>query len=162
MLNHIANTLSANRNGLDLGISTMSSAAPVALVNMIRPSNPVRHVHPRYPREVEHGSPTTETPAVVTSLRALLEGCGGSLRGTGDSKRLEARTGPRCPRMGRVSVSRLVHGSWRSAWLAFQRFLDQVQQRQSDADARARLASDPTTGAQRLAPRFARAWVFGS
>jgi hypothetical protein len=135
MLNHIANTLSANRNGRGLGIVTMSGAKIVALVNQAHTTTPVRHVHPRFRRDVEHGSPTSRLEALPGLERS----------GVGQQ-----------PVLGRVS------GSWQSAWSLVRRVLKPMQSPLCQADARSRPASDTATGTQDRTPRYARAWIYGS
>ena len=166
-MNHIASTLSANRNGLGLGIVTMSSAKIVALVNQARPTTrvKVRHVHPRFPRDVQHGVPTVGRSVGVTCAVATLTGRSSAYSTPlGVPKRLAASLGRAALRVGSCFVSGRALGSWRSAWSRLSLFLDPMPMRRTvDADARKpRQAADAATGAQRPGPRFARAWVFGS
>ena len=166
MLNRkIASAVFASRKSLELGNGGTLSGACAALVNMAHGSSaPVRHTHPRFIQNATHGvSPSVA--AVCPPYRSFIPcGIAGDLRPTAASasKRsgsVQART------FGggeREFVRGCAPGSWRSPLLIIGRGLERLVVRLANAAAGPRLALIPAAGTQRLAPRFARAWVFSS
>ena len=137
MLNHITGTVSANRKSFELGNGSKMGIV-AALVGMVhRPSITVCHSHPGF---IQDAAPCIST--VQIEPRA--------------NRALELRRGEQ------ELVCGSVPGSWLTGWSSVGRGPKQLVARRVDVASSDWLLLIPAAGTPRLAPSFARGWVFTS